>query len=892
MTDENEQEDPHPQSLQPEDRMTDGAGATLPIPPPVPPVPPLPPRPPAPPLSHDAPAPGVGGAPAFAGTPAVSPVPPPPPGGFVGAPTPAPGAPAPSRAAWFTGRGILNSAIAGAIGVGFSLVASVLVLLLSILGFMVGGGIQDTQAFGLDVDTSGLGFFSGVIFLAALGLFGQLGITVDIGMMPGGSSGASGTLFVVPVLVLIAGVIGTAWWSYRSEHGQRTTARAGVWVWGAASGLVASVLLLLLSFVGRSTTSTGVLGSSFDVTVWTFTLGTLFGPILVVGLAAVFGRWLARGSQRYRHFGAALWCAPSRFRWGTRDVWDYIVVLAIVFAITSLIVAIVQGDGALGALPSLLGQAMIAAASIAHFGAISASATAPETTTTFVSYFTSGVPSVIWLLLIAVVISTMSAAMLIGRRRQLMGQPPLRDIWRLPVLTTAVAVVWGVTLGSIYAAGGMNLGFTGDVSFGAALVPAIWTYLLVLVWAGVVEILARFVTPSLVAALPLAARLKVAGDAPAAAFAAAPVPGWDTTGAQPTLPYPAGGFPVGPGAASPVYPGGVPAAYPAAAPQAHPVPAQPLSPKTKKRIIVWSIVGGALILIALVATIVVTTLQNTVYSPSATAQRYVDAVADGRFAEAQALESGSSDSDGALLSSDSVELLAGMEDIEVREGFSSGSRQLLVTYTLDGASASETITMRSSGKQFLFFDTWEVSAGLAADAQVWARDLDTISVGGVELEVGDDGIAAFAAYPGSYEVAAPSSQWMQAVAEPLVVHYGFGSSDVQVEPTPALATEVERQVREVLDSCASSTKLDDADCPFDAWAFREVRNVAWTVDSYPEIELSADGSWFDSTDTGTATATWEEKDYSGEWEAKTYSDRFYLWGEVDVDGDTVAVSLD
>lgn len=858
----------------------------------------VPPPPPLPPLSA---------ADAAAAMPVLPSVPPPP-------PHPA----ASQRPAWFTGRSILHAALAGAIGVGFALAASVLVLVLTIVGFLVsggGGGSDPLSDLGVGIETDGLGFLAGVIWLAALGLSGQLGASVA-GAAAGQGGGAEGTIFFVPVLVFVAGVMGTAWWAYRSERAQRTSSRAGLWVLALVSGVVAAVLLLLLSVIGRVTTSTSFFGGEVSATIWTLTLGTLFGPLVVVLLASVFGRWLARGAVSHRTFGHALWYAPSRFRWGTRDVWDYVVVLTIVFAVTSLIAALVLGDGALGAWPMALGQAMIAAASIAHFGAIGASAGGPQTSTMFLSYVSSDAPGSIWLLLLAALVSTLITAVLIARRR-LHGQPPLQEIWRLPVFTAAIAIVLGVTLGSIYAVGGLNTGFAGDVAFGAAFYPAPWTYVLVLFWALLVEVLARFVAPALVGTFPFAARLKVAGDAPAprvaAAWAYAPAPS-DT---QPTTPYPAAGFPVGAGTApvpypdAPVAPGVVTGAYPgapvapgavpgaAAAPVAGSIPppqplssppAQPLSPAAKKRIILFSIIAGAVIVLAVAAVITISTLRSTVYSASATAQRYVDAVAEGRFSDAQALEGRAAENE-PLLTADSIEMLAGMEDVEVTAGSGLNS-QALVRYTVDGEQASHVIALRSTGKEFLFFDTWEVTDGLLGEATVWARDLETITVGGVEIPLDEQGEASFAAYPGLYEVSAPGSEWMQATAEPLMMSYGYGVTQVETSPTPALTDEVERQVRALIDECAAGGELDAEGCPFRAWSYGETRDVTWTIEEYPTIDVSDDGSWIDSPDTGSATATWEEQDYSGEWAAETYTDDFYIWGEVEVDGDDVTITVD
>ncbi|MFT4052828.1 MAG: hypothetical protein QM677_11355 [Microbacterium sp.] len=781
-----------------------------------------------------------------------------------------------ARPTWLDPRTVGLAAVAGAIGVGAALAAAVLVVLLTLLFAFAGGGFSALDGIDLgDVDLSQAPVVSVVIWIATLGLFGQLTGGTSLSIF-GVEATATVLVSFVPVLVLLAAAGAAAWWSYRQERARRTASRVGVWALGVAAGLGAALLTLLLSPLSRHDISAdATMLGSVEITIWTMTAASFFGPLATVTLAAVTGRWLARGIPA-RHFGAALWQAPSRFRWGTRDLYDYLVVLTVVFTLASLVSMFVIGEGAAGAWPLTVAVAAVLAASIGHLGgySLTAEVTGVDGFSQVLWLFSPDANGFVWVLPLLAVISALAASVLIARRRAIVPVP-LGRAWLLPVLMLAASLSVGLLLGDV-ASHGEASAVGANMSYRAGLAPVWWTYPLAFVWGAIVEALTRFVAPVLLATWPVLGRVKLSGEPAAAAapatpaFAAPPAPDAPADGSGSAPAQPSVSATASDGAAS---------------------AAAPLSPAAKRRLLIGGIAVGALAVVGIAGAVVVTVLQGSVFSPKVAVQTYLDDIAAGRFASAFELSGGSATGDVALVESDDVELASAIEDVTLSDPQGSGeTRTVEVSYTVGGERQTSTVVVRSAGKQFLFFDSWEIDQGIETDAYVGGYGLEELVIGGVSVPLVDES-ASLIAYPGVYDVAAPESTWLTLETDSLTVTSIGGSVTASVVATDALQEEVQSQVDAIIDECAATAEAAPDGCPFSLYSWGDTRNVVWTVAEYPVVELSG-VDYFSTEEYGEVSVTYEYSWYDDEWNAGDDEVSIAVYGEIEISGDTVTVTLE
>lgn len=727
-------------------------------------------------------------------------------------------------------RELLPAAVAGALGIAGALVGALVVGLLTLLFVLVGGGIPEGS--GAGVPTDSVPFPAAVVWLSLLGLFGAISGSLEVNVsLLAGSAGATASF--VPVIVLLVAVGAVVFWSHRAETRSGSGRRLGFWLLSLASGLVGAIIALVLAAIARAEVSASVvegLGFSGAFSVSALTINSVVGPLVVVTFAAALGRWLARDPQ-HRGIWPSLWAAPRRFRGGTRDLFDYLVVLVVFFVPASLVVAIVAG--AAGVWPAGVGVLTSYTIALAHLGGylVSLGNSLSGSHDQLHSVFTA-TNGVVWLLLLWALLAAFGAALLIARRRA-SAPVPLARAWVLPSLAVGASILLGLLVGAAFASGGVSaLGQT--VGFSASVAPAWWSYLLAGVWAAVVEVLARFVAPGVIARVPALARLR---------------------GSTAELPQTA-----------------------------------PLAPATKRRIVVGSIVGGSVVLLVVVGAVVVAVLQSTVFSAASVVRGYVDDIAAGRFAsaaQADAPVAGGTE----LLASDNVELTTPIGDIRIGDPTGSGDvRTVPVSFTVDGAPDAGSVVLRSTGRQFVFFDSWEIETGLSTTALLSAEGLDEVTVGGIVVPLGE-GFTDLVAYPGVYEVVAPESRWVTAEPVPLAVSAVLGGgASLDVQPSEALVTEVQSQVDALIDGWAATGEAHPAGSPFSLFAWGDVRKLSWTVDEYPTLEV-----WgltqFRTAQPGQVTARYEQSGFFSGWTPDEQQVSVWAGGEVRIDGDTVTVTV-
>jgi hypothetical protein len=289
--------------------------------------------------------------------------------------------------------------------------------------------------------------------------------------------------------------------------------------------------------------------------------------------------------------------------------------------------------------------------------------------------------------------------------------------------------------------------------------------------------------------------------------------------------------------------------------------------------------------------VTVSVLQSTVFSPKGIVESYVQDIADGRFAAAFAAGPGASTGNTALVKSDDVALASAISDVEIGDPESQGDDRVLpISYELNGERETGYISVRSAGKQFLFFDTWKISEGLETDAYVSVYGADEVTVGGAAVPL-DRGAVTLIAYPGIFDVTAGESKWFTLEESSLRVTSFGGSISSMVVPTSDLTDEVQSQVNAAIDECVTSTEEQPEGCPFSLYAWYDTRNIVWSVVTYPTIAVRSATS-FSYDKAGEVKATFESQSFSGDWEADEDEVTVYVYGEIEVSGDDVSITFD
>jgi hypothetical protein len=393
------------------------------------------------------------------------------------------------------------------------------------------------------------------------------------------------------------------------------------------------------------------------------------------------------------------------------------------------------------------------------------------------------------------------------------------------------------------------------------------------------------------------------------------------TGGQPSPAY--GSGPQTPGYGS----GPQPSAYGSVPPPPHSAPpaaasqafgaqttAAPVQPFDKKKAKVLGIAAGALAVVIVGGLIVVTQLNGRMFGPEAVAHKYFSALSDGDAEAALRLADVDVPAEQRALLTN--EVLGGAtalpQDVVVQDAqVSDGTATVDVSFDLGGSKDSVTLTMRKAGKKALFFDDWALQSPDLAHLAVGAPGLDAVRVNGAEVPTGSEGVD-LPAFPALYTVGlAEESELVEAEDVTSRVFFSGSESDdwtvLDAQPTEAFRSEVESQVRTLIDSCAAKTDLDPQGCPFGSTSgsYRdEVRDVAWSIEEYPTVSLvtgeyyddvgaTTSDQWYVSTDSiGEALVTGTYLDWFDDREPFDETVSFWIDGTVEIIDGKVVVNVE
>lgn len=719
---------------------------------------------------------------------------------------------------------VLGALRAPAIGYLWLLLAAVVMVGLILVASAVGSTGDETGVESDDI--SALGVLIGMPFqIAGMALLGTFHFSED---------GVGASLFLPPLLLTAVYLVMTA----------RAARRGGLIPAAGTRGLVGVIVGFVTAAV--LTPATWALAMRAEgLALHTASVSLFFGTWLLTGAASYVG------TSRAARAGLPAWI-PADYAAAAR-IWGASVAVWVVIAgVVLTVVAAVKEDLWVAILSPLWGvTAALYTYAVGHLGGLSFAGQGADI----------GDLSAVWT--IALVVAALLLAILTSiawhlrrdTRETTLSQP---GSWAVMPATYALGglLVWLVP--TVMVGGGLS-GFGGSVSFQ----PAPWLLFVLAAWGGAVEVISRFVAPTLAAALP--SRLRAVLRGPERAEAA---PRSDAAVAAPA-------------------------------------PARPLTPEERARYKKLGIVAAALAAVGVVGWITVSVVNSQLYGPEQRAAAYLDAVVDADLDEANDLASTDEEQvDASLLTTEIYRAADNrITGYELGDVDSDGGT-VTVEVRLEGLGSpmDAELTLEKAGRTAVLFDKWRVAEGGLAKAVSLAvpEGAGDLTVNGVSVEGVDDDVWLL---PGDYVIDAfAGNQWLETSGEPITVteedyQYAEVSGAVASE---AFREEVQRQVDAHLAECMASTELEPAGCPNSAFGFGDARKVKWTMTQAPTVDFDGFDGTFPADlsygDSGRATVTYETDESYGfgprDWQPQTEESELYLTAvTVTEDGGSLLVTI-
>jgi hypothetical protein len=701
----------------------------------------------------------------------------------------------------------------------------------------------------------------------------------------------SAGLLWLPLLLTAAVIVGIALVSRRDERAHPLPTAGARWILSLVAGATLAVLALVFALVLRpaydatgsplaSSTTPGVevSGSAASVTL-------VFGALLVGTLAAYFSRsrTLRRPAPTLEESGRILATARAT----VPVVVLYVVIVGILVALAVIISGIINsGFSWLLSSPLWLPTLVADGIAVVNFSVVSAGGGLAA----FAGSSLHGIGMVslvgslpLWASLLAILLNLV-LIVLIGTAlhlRRTANSLSSAANWVATVGSFAIAgallsIIGSVALWTHVDTSGLGAllgGLTGSSSLLTGLEnsqgtvgPAAWTFLTFALLGAVVELVAVFVAPSVIALVPTGV----------------------VTRASQVLER------VG----VPLTPKTVPVAETAAPVDA----ALPMTPERRRVVVlVSSIVGGVVVLVILAA-IAVSVLNTAVFSPQKQVETYLSDIQSKNARGALALGDVDAATNTRVLLSNRVLAAtpAGITSYRILNTTTSGD-QASVTAQIDrdGTKSTTSFTLRRGGSTGLFFSNWRLdTVDLGALSIRVPTGVQSLKVNGVSVDVAKagltDGMLTLPAFPGSYTVSLGGDRsWLSATPVKKTVGFGRLASSVSVveftlAATPALDKEIATQITDLLANCAKSTDLAPAGCPFKYYSYGDTSGVSWTLGAAPTytLEQSYDGQWkVKATTSGEATISYSYSYFSGSTPtADSYTDNYYIGGDVSFPG--------
>ncbi|TFB68088.1 hypothetical protein E3O06_16365 [Cryobacterium glaciale] len=751
---------------------------------------------------------------------------------------------------------------------------------------------------------------SGPVQLVALATFGQLGASAEVDFFVSFTGSAS--VGVLPILVLAVLLTGT----YLSSR------FVGRGVWQGSSALILSAVSGLTLAVGV-TVLAAVLPVQFpdlqlDIPVSSTSAASVasFLGALVAGFAVSYLARLQATDGWARLVARATWLPWGTVRIASLHLGAFITVMAVLLAILT---PLSEADEYVGVLPVFLLTIAINVVVIGMLGAFSADLSdldrvlaslggaSDEQTQQNVSVFSDGITGYVWLIVLLAVVLAVAASLLLAVRRNRVRPAPLS--W---LATIATYMTFGLILqllGSALVTASMTA--PGNASASGTFGPAAWTFLIFAIWGAAIEALTRFVAPTILAtATPgaIGALVKLSGQerllpvlptaplVPAGTVAADPAPAAAgmPSGIAPTSAYSTSDYP--------------PAAQSGAAPL--PFATSTLSPATAKRVKIGAIIVGAAALLIIAGSVAGGIVRTSVFGPQNVATAYLDALEKGNATTALKLLGSSADAGDGLLSNDIFGLATDrIEDAAISDVTIVGDvAQIEVHFKQGGVADSAVLKLTRTSTNWLIADNWSI-----LNAEPGQIDVYTPSgLGDVELEANgtsvgtttDDGLS-LSAFPGTYEVTIPATDYFEESSVTYVVSGllgGFGEFESSDDTFTASATAVYEAaaleaVNTLITTCLAAGDTESDECPYMGYSSSYYSNVTYTLVTAPELTVDLayePGGLSVSTDTyGVVNMEYDVNyGFSSETRHESAENYFTISADVNVvDGEVVVTSV-
>ena len=748
---------------------------------------------------------------------------------------------------------------------------------------------------------------SGPVQLVAMATFGQLSASAEVDFFVAFSG--SITVGALPLLVLAALLAGI----YLSSR------FVGRGVWQTSSALILSAVSGLTLAIG-ATVLAAVLPVQFpdlqlDIPVGSTSaasVGSFLGA-LVIGFAVSYVARLQATDGWSRLVARATWLPWGTVRIAALHLGTFIAVMAVVLAVLT---PLSEADEFVGVLPVFLFTIAINAVVIGLLGAFSADLSdleralsglggaSDEQPQQSISVFTEGVTGFIWLIvLLAVILAVVASLLLAVRRNRVLPAP---TSW---LATIATYLVFGLILqllGSALFTASMTAPERASASgtFG----PAAWTFLIFAIWGAAIEALTRFVAPVVLAyATPgtIGALVKLSGQE-----RLLPV--------VPTAPLvpAAAGAPLAAGMPYSIDPASAAAAsaYPTLAgqPGAAPLPfaTTTMSPATAKRVKIGAIIVGAAVLLVIAGSVAGGIVRSSVFGPQNVATAYLDSLEKGNATTALKLLGSSADAGDGLLSNDIFGLATDrIKDAAISDVTIVGDvAEIEVHFKQGGVADSAVLKLTRTSTAWLIADKWSILNAEPGQIDVYLPsrmgDVD-LEANGTSVGTTKDGGLNLPAFPGTYEVAIPATEYFEESSVTYVVSGLLGgsgefeSSDDVFTATPTAEYEAAalEAVNTLITTCLAAGEAASDDCPYLGYISSYYSNVVYTLVTAPDLTVDLsyeEGGLTVSTDTYGVVTMAYDVNYGFSSEIRHESEENYLTvnAEVNVvDGEVVVTEV-
>ncbi|WP_257943908.1 hypothetical protein [Brevibacterium aurantiacum] len=295
----------------------------------------------------------------------------------------------------------------------------------------------------------------------------------------------------------------------------------------------------------------------------------------------------------------------------------------------------------------------------------------------------------------------------------------------------------------------------------------------------------------------------------------------------------------------PAHPGGSPNGAYAVAGSPPPPGTAPAQPFNKKKATLVGVISGSAVLAIIAALIVVTQVNGNTFSPEAAVEKYFSELSDGDAEGALKMADVDVPSEQRqLLTNDVLSAAKALpKDVTVEDAEINGnSATVTATYDVGGSKGTTNFSLHKAGKKALFFDDWRLQAPELFYLSVETPGLNKVKINGIDIETSQSGLA-LPAFPGMYTIGLSEETDLVSADEIETRAFfaeegdseGYEPALLAAQPTDAFRTEVNKQVKTLIDSCAKKTVAQPDGCPFGSYSAEsyDATNLKWSISSYP-----------------------------------------------------------